>query len=105
VSEVEKEDDWIFIKGEPFYSLQRLHKVTIVSLSDSYIDYKLKEDDQHFYYAQIDPKEHGKNIKTLLTKLRNAILRNRKVNLVLERRPGKGNPRQLVDYLVEAEFY
>jgi len=93
------------------YPIERVNKAYLKVVTDTYIDYKKRPNtqqfnNQQFYFAMIDPKDYDKeHFKNLMSKLRRAIKGNRPVNLILERREGKPNKKQKMDYLVLAEFY
>jgi len=103
---VKKKENYISIEGKPFYSLERVYKVSLITVSDSYIDYKKDVMDKQFYFAYIDRKDFTEEqYADLILKLSNSLKRDRKLNLVLERRPGIDNPKQMIDFVIKAEFY
>lgn len=89
------------------YVISRVFKAVLITVSDNYIDYKKEEQSPQFYFANIDKKDFKEPLHytRLMKKLRTAIKRNTKVNLVLERRPGKPNKKQFMDYVIGAEFW
>lgn len=88
------------------YLLSRIYKVVLISVSDTYIDFKKNQDDKRAYFAYVKKSDFKKDhYENLMKKLRQAIRYNTPLNLVLERRPGPFNKKQLMDYVVEAEFF
>lgn len=88
------------------YVITRVFKVVLTVVSDTYIDYKKDPEKRDSYFAYIDKKDFKKDhYENLMKKLRQAIRYNTPINLVLERRPGPFNKKQLMDYVIEAEFY
>jgi len=86
--------------------IRRIVKATLRNLSDEYIDFI---HDGHVYFAFIDKDELNNIDKDhydiIISKFRLALINDTKVNLILERKAGKYNKKQLMDYVIKAEFW
>lgn len=93
--------DWGWIG---MVSLFRHTKVTLTVLTDEYIDFR--DNYGNAYFAFICKKDLGeKDYEIYMRRFRNAMIEDRKVNLVLERKAGPYNKKQLMDYVIMAEFH
>ena len=87
------------------YTLERIDKAWIIVVSETYIDYKKDPGSKDFFFAVIDKADFPIDYDNLMHQLRFALKHGKEVDLILERRPGSPNGKQMMDYLVHALFW
>jgi len=89
------------------YTLERIDKAWLIIVSDTYIDFKKKPEDKDFRFAMLDPSDwcDKTEFDHVVKRLREQLKEGREVDLILERRPGKPNPKQMMDYVVHCAYW
>jgi len=81
----------------------RFTRVTIKCVTDEYIDYTDAHGSNYFAFICKETLSK-KDYEIYMRRFRDAIIANSKVNLVIERKAGPYNKKQLMDYVIMAEF-
>ena len=89
-----------------YHPVERVDRAYLIHVSDDYIDYKKNPDEKQCYFAHLDRSNYGtQEFKDFIYKLRKALINGTNVDLILERKPGLFNKKQLMDYVIMAYFW